>query len=172
VEIPNLTWQTSFKNLLGRFRWQFQLGFVRCFFGSDTFGMPAGTGARNRIPPVGACQTAKLVFDFDQAPARAMGALDKIFRLHLALRWQALIANDQRLIFSSFDIGLPSAIIGAKVGRVHTAAAVALGEPGPQCLGFLRRKSRLRVFNTSSLHCLCGRITPRSESRLRQGVDS
>jgi hypothetical protein len=57
-----------------------------------------------------------------------MGALDKVFRLHLVLRRQALIANDQRLIFASFDIGPPSAIIGAMAVRVHTAAAVAFVE--------------------------------------------
>jgi hypothetical protein len=36
-----------------------------------------------------------------------MSALDKVFRLHLIPRPQALVANDQWLIFSSFDIGLP-----------------------------------------------------------------
>jgi hypothetical protein len=80
--------------LPGRFCWQFQLGFVRCFFGSNTFSMSAGTGIRNCIFRVGACWTAKLVFDFDQAPARRMSALDKVFRLHLIPRPQALVAND------------------------------------------------------------------------------
>jgi DNA-binding HxlR family transcriptional regulator len=60
--------------LLGRFGWQFQLGFARCFFGCNTFRMSAGTGTRNCILRVGACWTAKLVFDFDQAPAKRMSA--------------------------------------------------------------------------------------------------
>jgi hypothetical protein len=63
--------------LLGRFRWQFQLSFVGCFFGSNTFGMPAGTAARNCIFRVAACWTAKLVFDFDQAPASPLSAIDE-----------------------------------------------------------------------------------------------
>ena len=81
-------------HLLGRFGWQFQFRFVRCFFGSNTFKMSAGTGTGNCTFRVGACWTAKLVFDFDQAPARPMSARDKVFRLHLIPRPQALVAND------------------------------------------------------------------------------
>ena len=100
-----------------------------------------------------------------------MDALDKIFRLHLFLRRQALIADDQRLIFSSFDIGLPSAIIAAKLSRVHTAAAVALVEPRPGALVFWAEGSP-RGFDPPSLRCLCGRIVSRSESRPpARGVD-
>jgi len=36
----------------------------------------------------------KLVFDFDQAPAKRMSVLDKVFRLHLIPRPQALVTND------------------------------------------------------------------------------
>jgi hypothetical protein len=56
--------------------------------------MSAGTGTGNCIFRVAASWTAKLVFDFDQAPAKRMSALDKVFRLHLIPRPQALVAND------------------------------------------------------------------------------